>query len=105
MSHAFNANEFFFVVVGVAVPGTAEQVTGYQIPDGLPVTITARRSNTGSMYLGDTQARAQTASTRKVLIPGQSLDLRIDNTNRIWVDADDANDRLEFTVTQLPSTV
>ena len=101
----FNANEFFYIVEGVSAPGTAEQLTAYQIPDGLEVNITARRSNTQNMYVADSQTNAQTAANRKILIPGQSTPLRIDNTNRIWVDADNANDRLEITVQQIPSTV
>lgn len=101
----FNANEFFFVVKGVAAPGTAEQVTAYQIPDGVDLAVTARRSNTQNMYVADSKTNAQTAANRKVLIPGQSFSLRIDNTNRLWVDADNANDRLELTVQQIPSTV
>lgn len=100
-----NANEFFILVVGVTTPGTAEQVTAYQVPDGLPVTVTARRSNTGTMYIADSQANAQATGNRKALIPGQSLELFIDNTNRIWRDADNSTDRLEITVQQIPSTV
>lgn len=101
----FNANEFFYVIKGVSSAGTAEQVTAYQIPDGLEVNITARRSNTQNVYLADSQTNAQTAANRKILIPGQSTSLRIDNTNRLWVDADNTNDRVEITVQQIPSTI
>ena len=101
----FNANEFFYVVKGVSSAGTAEQVASYNVPDGLEVNITTRRSNSQNMYLGDSQTNAQTSGNRKALIPGQSTSLRIDNTNRIWVDADNSSDRLEITVQQIPSTV
>ena len=102
---AFNANEFFYVIKGVTVAGTADQLTAYQIPDGLTVTVTARRSNTQNCYIADTQVNAQTSANRKVLVPGQSTELRIDNTNRIWMDADNTTDRIEITVQQIPSTV
>lgn len=102
MAGAPNANSYEYVVKGVAVPGTAEQVEANYVLDGNEVNITARRVNTGSMYLGFSQTEAQTASTRKVLIPGQSTGLKIDNTDKIWVDADNANDRLEISVPKRP---
>lgn len=105
MGRLLNANEFFYIVKGVSSAGTAEQVAAYQIPDGLEVNITARRSNTQNMYVADSQTNAQTSANRKQLIPSQSTSLRIDNTNRIWVDADNTSDRLEITVQQIPSTV
>lgn len=100
---SLNANEFFYVVKGVSAPGTAEQVATHQIPDGLTVTVTARRTNTQRMYLGDTKARAEASSTRKSLEPGQSTELRIDSTSRIWIDSDNSSDRCEITVQQIPS--
>ena len=93
------ANKFLYIVVGVSVPGTAEQVTQHYIPDGYgPATITARDGNGGNMFVADSQTNAQTAASRKVLIPGQSTALNIDDTSRIWVDAESSSDRLEITV-------
>ena len=93
----FNANAFLYLVKGITVPGTAEQVDAYAIPDGLDVTLTARRSNSQNIYLGDTAANA-IGTNRKVLVPGASTVLSIDDTNRLWFDADSAADRLEITV-------
>lgn len=93
-----NTNRFFYIVEGIAVPGTAEQIAEHFIPDGYETVITARLSNTGDMYIADSQTNAQTAASRKTLSPGQSTTLHIDNTARIWADADNANDRLEIAV-------
>ena len=81
----------------VAAPGTAERVTAFYVPEGSVVSVTARRTNTGSMYVAETQAKAQSGA-RKVLIPGQSRDYRVDNTARLWVDADSATDVLEVSI-------
>lgn len=94
-----NSNRFLYIIKGVSVPGTAEQVAEHFIPERYgPVTITARDSNSGTMYIADSQANAQTAASRKNLIPGQSTTLNIDNTALLWVDADNSTDRLEITV-------
>ena len=101
---SLNATSFLYLVAGVTTPGTAEQLTAYVIPDGLEVIVTARVANADAMYLANTQTNAQTAANRKRLEPGQSTTLRIDNTNKIWIDAESAADRLEITVQRLPST-
>ena len=101
---SFNATSFFYLVVGITTPGTAEQVTQYKIPDGLELVITARVANSDKMYVANSQANAQTAANRKTLEPGQSTTLHLDDTSKVWVDAASANDRLEFTVQRIPST-
>ena len=99
-----SATSWQVVVVGVAVPGTAEQVASHRVPEGMVIGVTARDNNTGNMYIAETQVRAQTAANRKRLSPGQSTTLYIDDTNRIWVDSDNANDRLEIVPQKIPST-
>ena len=104
MSQQANAQSFGYLVVGVSVPGTAEQIVQRFIPDGLEVVITARVGNGDKMYVADSQANAQTTSTRKVLEPGQSTNLRINDTSKIWIDAESASDRLEITIQRLLSS-
>jgi len=99
-----SATSWSVVVVGVTAPGTAERVAAHVVPEGMEIGITARLSNTGVMYIADTQANAQTAGARKKLEPGQATELRIDNTNRIWLDADNSSDRLEIVPQKIPST-
>lgn len=103
MTRIVNASSFLFLVKGITVVGTPERVDQYLIPDGLEVIVTARRSNTQNMYIANSSANA-TGTNRKVLIPGQSTTLRIDDTNKIWFDADNTDDRIEVTVQRIPST-
>ena len=103
MTRTVNATSFLYAVFGITVAGTAEQLTSYFIPDGLEFVVTARRSNTQNIYLANTAANA-TGTNRKVLVPGQSTSLRIDDSNKIWFDADNTVDRLELTVQRIPST-
>ena len=91
-SHAFQT-----FTKSIAVPGTAERLTAFYVPDGGIVSITSRRSNTGNFYLAETAAKAQSGA-RKVMVPGQSREYRVDNTALIWVDADSATDVLEVSI-------
>lgn len=99
-----SATSWSVVVVGVSVPGTAEQVASHTVPEGMEIGITSRRSNSQTMFIGDSQTNAQTSGSRKELIPGQSTTLQIDNTNRIWVDAQNSSDRLEIVPQKTPGT-
>ena len=99
-----SATSWSVIVVGVSAPGTAEQVASHVVPEGMEIGVTARRSNSGNCYIADSQTNAQTAGSRKVLVPSQSTVLRLDNTNKIWMDADSANERIEIVVQKIPST-
>lgn len=99
-----SASSFFYFTHVVASAGTAEQLTAYQVPEGMEIVITARRSNTQNRYLADSQTNAQTAANRKILVPGQSTTLQIDTTSKIWTDGDNGTDRIEITVQRIPST-
>lgn len=91
-------NTFQFLNVSITSPGTAERLTAYYVPPGFEVVLTAKRSNTQNMYFAETAAKAQSGA-RKTLIPGQSITLQLDNTARIFVDADNSTDDLEVTIT------
>lgn len=84
----------------VAVPGTAENLSSVFVPEGHTVTITNRRESSGNIYLGTTKTGAETDSTRKILIPGQSMSLQIMDFNLLWIDADNATDTAEIVATQ-----
>lgn len=91
-------NTFAIVVKSVSSPGTAEQMTSYRIQDGYSVWVTARLRNDQNMYVAFSQTDAQTDTARKELQPGQSFEIRVDDTSRIWYDAQDSEDQLEFTI-------
>jgi hypothetical protein len=99
-----SATSWSVLVVGVAAPGTAERVASHVVPEGMAIVVTARLNNSQVMYIAESQTNAQTATARKRLEPGQSTTLYLDNTNKIWVDADSANDRLEIVPQKIPST-
>ena len=99
-----NATSFLFFSKAITAAGTPEQLTQYFIPSDLEVVIVARRSNSGNMYLADSSANALLTASRKVLIPGQSTTMQVDDTNKIWFDGDNPNDRLEVTVQRRPAT-
>lgn len=83
----------------ITSPGTAEQMAEHAIPDGMEVIVTARPTNTGNMYVAFTAAAAESSSgAREVFGFGRSAGYRIDNLNRLFVDADNGTDVLEFRV-------
>lgn len=72
----------------VAAAGTGEQFQTQAIPDGFSVNIKAKRGNTGSIWLGDSQANSQNHSVAYELRPGEQIAMFITNTNLCWIDAD-----------------
>lgn len=98
-----NATSFLFLVKGIASPGTPEQLTQYFIPSDMEVVVVARRANTQNMYLADSSANAL-GTNRKIIVPGQSTTMQVDQTDKIWFDADNTSDRLEVTIQRRPST-
>lgn len=92
-----SSNSFQTIAKTVAAPGTAERVTAFYVPEGSIVSVTSRISNSGNLYIAETQAKAQSGA-RKVLVPGQSREYRVSNTAQLWVDADSATDVLEVSI-------
>lgn len=71
------------ITVGVA--GTAVQGETVTVPEGCQVVLKARRTNTGYIYPGGSQANAQ---EREFEMPPQCIaKLKVQNINDIWVDA------------------
>ena len=59
----------------------------------LSISIKAHPGNAGLIYLGD---NAVAAANGYQLNPGDAVDLAIDNANRFWVDAANANDKISY---------
>ena len=97
MASPFNANSFTILNVGITAPGTAEQVAQHYVPDGIAVIVTARITNTDNMYVAMSQAAAQSGA-REVFARGRSAEFWIDDTSRLWVDADNTGNRLEIRI-------
>lgn len=49
------------------------------------VSIAAKADNTGKMYLGDSSVDA---TNGRILEPGESIDIAIDNLNRFYLDSE-----------------
>ena len=90
-----------FPTYTVTTPGTAQQFSNIQIPDGFKVTFKNRLSNAGNFYLANSAADAiSSTGDRKTLEPGESVTLEIGNLNLLFRDADNSTDRLEVTLLQ-----
>lgn len=71
------------ITVGAA--GTAVQGETVTVPEGCQVVLKARRTNTGYIYPGGSQANAQ---EQEFEMPPQCIvKLKVQNINDIWVDA------------------
>lgn len=72
----------------VTAAGSPEQLDDLAIPDGFGVTIIAKTGNTGYIYLGATEADCASSSSRfDGLSAGLAVSLKIENLNKVWVDA------------------
>jgi len=87
-------------VKSVAVPGVAEQCASLAAAPGKAIVFKARDTNTGNVFLGNSQASAQNVATRFLLAAGQSLVLYITNANLVWVDAAVAAEGISIAVEQ-----
>ena len=103
MSGPLSATSWEPLNIDITAPGTAEQVGGNFVPDGMEIIVTARISNTQSMFVSNTQAKAQSGA-REVFSRGRSAAYHLDNTDQLWVDADNDSDVLEIRIQKIPSS-
>jgi hypothetical protein len=84
----------------VAVPGTAEQLTTQAVPGGFKITVRPLSTNTGSVWIAETQAKAQAALHPDAweFSPGDApLNLNLTDWSAIWVDAAVAAEGIRIT--------
>lgn len=76
--------------VTVPVPGEA-----VQLPDNpcRSVSIAALPGNAGNVYVGDSGV---TSANGRTLAARDGVDMAIDNTNKLWVDAAQADEGISF---------
>lgn len=84
----------------VAVPGTAEQCDALAAPTGVGIVFKAKDGNSGSVFLGPSQAIAQDHDVAFELAAGQSLILNVTNADAVWVDAENADEGICIAVEQ-----
>lgn len=86
-------SDFAAISVIVDVPGTPVQVPSNTNFGGFNILIKAKTANVGVVRVGP-----NASSTSFSLMPCDSITYKLDNTNRIWVDADNGGDGIEITV-------
>lgn len=80
-----------------ALSGTPVQGADNELPPGVKLVLKSLNTNTGVMTVGNSSANAlNTGTTAFRLQPGESLELEIENTDRVWVDATVAGEAVEF---------
>ncbi len=85
----------------VTSAGTAEQLPDVTVPDGCQLTIIAKPGNAGTIYLGKSKADAESVTNRfDGLVAGLAASLKIDNANKVWVNASDDGDGVSYLVEQ-----
>lgn len=84
----------------VAAPGTAEQLGSLTAPVGLAIIVKAMSSNEELVFIGNSKANAEGATTRVSLAAGQAVVLYIDDSDLVWVDAVTAGEGVEYFVEQ-----
>ncbi len=84
----------------VAVPGTPEllSATSQPIPPGVFLVIKAMSANTGTIYVGNSSANANSATSTVAfrLSSTQAITLEIQNTNVVYIDASVAGEGVEY---------
>lgn len=84
--------------LNVTGPGAAVQGPDQAIPHGYTLTVKAHPDNVGRIWVGNSAANAQDRATAWPLEPNEPLDLRVDNVNRLFFDADVSGDDIIWLV-------
>ena len=71
----------------VATAGTAVQLPSNSVPQDCFVTIKAKSTNTGTIYIGGSKADAEDTANAFPLSAGEKQDLKIKNSSGIWINA------------------
>ena len=95
-----NRSDFATGQSSVTNPGVAVQRASQVVPDGFSVFLTFRKANSGTnIYMSNTQANAQTHGQAKIMnVQNAGIRLFVKNVNEIWIDADQANDGVDWVV-------
>lgn len=96
-----NLDSFVSGSKAITAAGTAEQLDDVAIPHGYQVTIIAAPGNTGIVFLGNSQANAQSATARfNGLDAGMAVSLRITNLNLVFADVSVSGETVSWIVEQ-----
>lgn len=95
-----NKSSFTHGQKDVAVAGTAVQLPSHPVPDDCQVTVIAKPGNTGTIYLGNSKAKAEGSDRFDGLSAGLAVSLKITNANLVWVDAAVGGEGVSYIVEQ-----
>jgi hypothetical protein len=81
----------------IPTPGSRIQLNTTSTPCG-KLTVTALESNAGEVvYGGTTVVAALGTRSGTPLVPGQSVDIPIDDLSKVWLDTLNSNDGVSYT--------
>jgi len=89
-----NMTSFETSSLAITTAGTAEQLTAHRIPQGFAMTITARATNTGYIYIGESKAKAE--AHHILLTAGASVTIQTDNVDDAWADCSVNGETVEW---------
>lgn len=82
----------------VAAAGTPVQLPAINIGQSCELVVKAKKSNQGAIKIG--QSSADALAGKFLLEPNEAVKLRIDNANKIWIDAEVSGDKASIIVEQ-----
>lgn len=82
----------------VTTTGTAEQLPDVEVPEGFAVTVTAKHTNVGRVYLGGTKVEAE-ARTANLDVEDYET-FYVTNLNKVWIDAENDGEGIFYKVVQ-----
>lgn len=82
----------------VTVAGVAEQLPDVEVPEGFAVTIIAKHTNVGRVYLGGSKIEAQNQLVN--LDVEDYMYFYVTNVNKIWCDAANDGEGINYVVPQ-----
>lgn len=80
----------------VTTNGTAEQLPSNAVPSGFLVVVKALASNSTPVHIAKTKALAEVDATAYQLNAGETIGLKVKNTDAIWVDANTNGEGVTF---------
>jgi len=93
-----NANDWYHDRVIVAEPTNPVQIKPLFIPPGYELVIRALPDNTGYIFIGRTKELVLNDTRRIALTKNTGTELKINNANLVWVDAEVAGEGIDYWV-------
>lgn len=82
----------------VTTAGTAEQLSSQAVPDGFEVVIKALAGNATNVHVAKSKTDAETDADAYELAAGETIGLKVQNTDDIWVDVNTSGEGVTFAV-------